>query len=114
MAAARLATWPALLQPAGNNVGKALQKQATRHLPRLALQRQVVLQYVTSGTWLLGMGADLGGAILMIAAFARAPVSVVQPVSSVGLVFLMAFSHFYLKVGGLQQRCASWISGIEC
>ncbi|KAI8471221.1 MAG: hypothetical protein J3K34DRAFT_520715 [Monoraphidium minutum] len=95
------ALWSAILitivAAAGNNIGKALQKQATRHLPRLTLRGDVVAQYATSGTWLLGMAADLGGALLMIAAFARAPVSVVQPVSSVGLVFLMLFSHFYLK-----------------
>lgn len=101
------ALWSAILitiiAAAGNNIGKALQKQATRHLPRLALRPEVVVQYLTNGTWLLGMAADLGGALLMIAAFARAPVSVVQPVSSVGLVFLMIFSHFYLKV-----RMAGW------
>jgi hypothetical protein len=56
------------------------------------------------------MGSDLGGALLMISAFAKAPVSIVQPVSSVGLVFLMMFAHFYLKVrgegGGLGGRGA--------
>jgi len=63
------------------------------------MRPEIVQQYLANGTWLLGLASDLGGGILMIAAFARAPVSVVQPVSSVGLVFLMVFSHFYLKVG---------------
>lgn len=106
--ATRRATRHALRRcAAGNNIGKALQKQATRTLPRLTLRGEVMAQYATSGTWLLGMATDLGGALLMIAAFARAPVSVVQPVSSVGLVFLMLFSHFYLKVGcgGRRRSC---------
>ena len=88
------------LPPApGNNIGKALQKQATTRLPRLSARPEVVAAYLQSRSWLLGVAADLGGGLLMIAAFARAPVSVVQPVSSVGLVFLMIFAHFHLKVG---------------
>ncbi len=70
---------------------------------------------------MLGTAADLSGALLMILAFAHAPVSlhaeacinavavadvsyrwiqvsVVQPVSAVGLVVLLIFSHFYLQV----------------
>jgi hypothetical protein len=59
---------------AGNNIGKALQKHATRSLPRLTLKKEVLLQYVQNSTWLTGLAADLGGGILMIAAFAYAPV----------------------------------------
>ncbi|GFH27022.1 probable magnesium transporter, partial [Haematococcus lacustris] len=43
----------------------------------------------------------------MIAAFAQAPVSVVQPVSAVGLAILLIFSHFYLKE---RLRPAEWLS----
>ncbi len=64
-----------VLASAGNNVGKALQKEATRSLPRLCLERKILLQYVRSRQYLMGLGADLGGALLMIAAFALAPVS---------------------------------------
>ncbi len=63
-----------VLAAAGNNIGKVLQKQATRTLPRLVLQGPVLAQYLGSTTWLVGMGADLGGALLMIVAFANAPV----------------------------------------
>ncbi|KXZ43693.1 hypothetical protein GPECTOR_83g305 [Gonium pectorale] len=62
-----------VLAAAGNNIGKVLQKQATRTLPRLTLNRGVILLYLRSGLWLTGMLTDLGGALLMIVAFAYAP-----------------------------------------
>mmetsp|Transcript_1856 Transcript_1856/g.2856 ORF Transcript_1856/g.2856 Transcript_1856/m.2856 type:complete len:371 (+) Transcript_1856:254-1366(+) len=92
---------------AGNNIGKVLQKQATRTLPRLQLQPAVLREYFASRMWLLGLAADLGGALLMIVAFSMAPVSLVQPVSAVGLVILLIFSHFWLKER-LSQR--EWLA----
>ena len=127
--------WTAILitvvASTGNNIGKALQKSATASLPRLTLDSVVLRRYLSSKEWLLGLAADLGGGLLMIAAVARAPVrvpcsvscsysnslilaaascccgfsadivlqvSIVQPVSGLGLVLLAVFSHFYLKV----------------
>ncbi len=58
-----------------DNAGKVLQKQATRNLPRLVLNRTTVLLYLRSGLWVAGTLTDLGGALLMIVAFAYAPVS---------------------------------------
>jgi hypothetical protein len=58
----------------GNNVGKALQKRATTMLPRFSLEYKIFQQYLRSRQWLTGLLADLGGALLMIAAFASAPV----------------------------------------
>lgn len=93
--------WTAILitivASTGNNIGKALQKSATASLPRLTLDSVVLRRYLSSKEWLLGLAADLGGGLLMIAAVARAPVSIVQPVSGLGLVLLAVFSHFYLK-----------------
>jgi hypothetical protein len=70
--------WPAiiitLVAATGNNVGKALQKEATRQLPRFSLDPAILVQYARSREWLIGLAADLGGALLMIAAFALAPV----------------------------------------
>lgn len=75
----QLSMWLAILvtvvASAGNNVGKALQKEATRHLPRFSIDPKILLQYARSRQWLIGLGTDLGGALLMIAAFALAPVS---------------------------------------
>ncbi|CAL8470432.1 g9974 [Coccomyxa elongata] len=92
-----LAILVTILASAGNNVGKALQKEATRHLPRFSVDPKILLQYARSRQWLIGLATDLGGALLMIAAFALAPVSLVQPVSGLGLAVLSVFSHFYLK-----------------
>ncbi|MEW5319149.1 MAG: hypothetical protein WDW38_010318 [Sanguina aurantia] len=86
-----------ILAASGNNIGKVLQKQATRGLPRLTLKPEIIQQYLSCPTWMAGMFVDLAGALLMIVAFAHAPVSVVQPVSAIGLVILLIFSHFYLK-----------------
>ena len=74
------------------------QKEATGSLPRFSLDLNILRQYCRSRQWLAGLGADLGGALFMVAAFALAPVSLVQPVSGVGLVSLAVFSHFWLKV----------------
>ena len=72
--------WPAimitLVAATGNNIGKALQKEATRQLPRFSLDPAIMTQYARSREWLIGLAADLGGALLMIAAFALAPVSI--------------------------------------
>ncbi|KAK3288740.1 hypothetical protein CYMTET_3794 [Cymbomonas tetramitiformis] len=87
----------AVLASAGNNLGKALQKKAVRGLPRLVLDRKVLKQYLMHRTWVIGLFADVGGALLNIAAIARAPVSLVQPIMSSGLAFLALFAHFYLE-----------------
>ena len=58
----------------GNNVGKALQKDATRHLPRFSLERGIVLEYARSRQWTTGLAADVAGGLLMLVAFALAPV----------------------------------------
>jgi hypothetical protein len=63
-----------VLAAAGNNIGKALQKQATRTLPRLTIKKDILLQYLRSRVWLTGLIADVGGAVLQIVAFALAPV----------------------------------------
>ncbi|KAF5833620.1 hypothetical protein DUNSADRAFT_9999, partial [Dunaliella salina] len=96
-----------VLAATGNSVGKVLQKQAAGRLPRLVLRREVVGQFLGSRLYMLGMACDLVGALLMVAAFAHAPVSVVQPVSAVGLVILLVFSHFYLAE---RLRAAEWLA----
>jgi len=79
-------------------VARVRQQEATGSLPRFSLDLNILRQYCRSRQWLAGLGADLGGALFMVAAFALAPVSLVQPVSGVGLVSLAVFSHFWLKV----------------
>ena len=128
-----LSMWKAicltLLASSLNNIGKALQKEATGSLPRFSLSVGTVSQYLRSRTWLIGLAADVGGAVLMLAALALAPVSwqrgarvtaaamswsacykqlsallqvsLVQPVSGLGIVTLAVFSHFHLKASAL-------------
>jgi len=84
-----------VLSAAGNNVGKVLQKQATRSLPKLALKADVLGQYLRNRTWLLGVGLDVVGGLTIVLALLMAPVSLVQPVSGIGLPILLIFSHYY-------------------
>lgn len=85
------------------SVGKALQKEATRSLPKFSLEEKILRQYLLNRTWAIGLAADLGGGILQVAAFALAPVSIVQPVSGVGLVGLALYSHFFQR-----EKLAEW------
>ena len=68
-----------VLASTGNNVGKALQKEATRTLPRFSMDPKIVQQYVRSRAWLMGLVSDLAGALLMIVAFSLAPVRLLWP-----------------------------------
>ena len=63
----------------GNNIGKALQKEAVHTLPRFSLYPAVLRQYCQSALWLSGLALDLVGALLMVAAFALAPVRELSP-----------------------------------
>lgn len=56
------------------SIGKALQKEGTRHLPRISLERKILKQYLQSRVWLAGLVADVGGGALQVTAFALAPV----------------------------------------
>ena len=78
------------------NVGKALQKQGTKNLPRLVLDPKVIGTYLSDETWAAGMALDVFGGLLMVAAIARAPVSVVQPVAAGGVAVLAVYSHYKL------------------
>ena len=86
----------AFLAAAGNNVGKALQKEGTLTLPRLSLDRRVLVEYARSTRWLAGFLADIGGALLMVVAVANAPVSLVQPIAGSGLAVLALYAHLRL------------------
>ena len=78
------------------NVGKVLQKEGTKKLPRLVLDRKVLATYFQDSTWAAGMALDVCGGLLMVVAISRAPVSLVQPVAAGGVAVLAVFSHFRL------------------
>jgi hypothetical protein len=99
--------WTAILitvvASTASSIGKALQKEATRNLPKFSLEEKILRQYVLDKTWVTGLTSDLAGGVIQIFAFALAPVSIIQPVSGVGLVGLAVYTHFFLK-----EKLADW------
>lgn len=114
---------------------QVLQKDATRTLSRFSLRLKVVKEHLNSRAWVSGLVLDLGGALLMVVSYALAPVrlrtclqaqpggltrrlklcmqvSVVQPVSGLGLGITAVFSHFWLGVSccccSAAHPAASW------
>lgn len=63
-----------LLATTGNSIGKALQKHGTKGLPKFSFETKVVLSYLRCTEWVVGILADLLGGVLMISAYALAPV----------------------------------------
>jgi hypothetical protein len=97
MAAVLLAIVLTVIASSSSNIGKAFQKEASRHLPPLDVgNAKVVREYVESTRWRLGLALDFGGGALQTIAFALAPVSLLQPVSGVGLAGLALYSQFAL------------------
>lgn len=84
-----------IVASSASSVGKALQKQATRNLPKFSLDEKILRQYALDRIWIAGVVSDVLGGILQVAAFALAPVSIIQPVSGIGLVGLALYSHFF-------------------
>jgi len=95
------------------NVGKALQKEGTKRLPRFALDRKVVATYFKDTTWATGMGMDVCGGLLMVVAISIAPVSLVQPVAAGGVAVLAVFSHFRLNEK-LENKAWAGVAATVC
>ncbi len=60
------------LSAGGSAIGKAWQKEATRGLPRLSAASW--REYAAHPRWAAGVGLDVAGALLLVAAYAQAPV----------------------------------------
>jgi hypothetical protein len=87
-----------VIASSASTIGKAFQKEATKHLPKFSLDNDKVFQqYRASGTWVTGVGLDLIGGAIQTVAFALAPVSLLQPISGIGLAGLAVYSHVVMK-----------------
>ena len=80
-----------------SQIGKGLQKLGVDTLPELTLTTSTIKKYLGTRIWLLGVGLDICGALIGLAALSMLPVSVAQPIFANGLVMLALFSYFYLK-----------------
>ena len=81
------------------NVGMGLQKKGAASLPKI--EKQKVLQnlknFFTNKTWLIGFFMVQSQWILLTMALDFAPISMITPLMSFGMVTLIIFSYFYLK-----------------
>ena len=76
------------------NVGKGIQKKASKSLPKLSLAS--LRSYLTDPNWRRGLELDVIGGAGMLLALSIAPMSVVQPASASGVAILAVVSHAYL------------------
>lgn len=96
-----------IIASTASSIGKALQKDATRHLPTFSLEEKIVRQYLSDRTWIAGLAADLAGGVLQAIAFAFAPISLLQPITGIGLVGLAVYSHAFKRE---TLKRAEWIA----
>lgn len=78
--------------------GYVLQALEARAAPReAALHVALLARLASRRRWLAGTALSVVGAGFQVAALARAPLTVVQPVLALGLVVLLAFAHTTLR-----------------
>jgi len=97
-----------------SSVGKAMQKEATKNLPKFSIENDKIFQqYRQCSTWVSGVALDVAGGIVQTVAFAMAPVSILQPISGIGLVGLSLYSHFYLHDNlSMEEWVAVGVAGV--
>ncbi|MFW9924059.1 MAG: DMT family transporter [Candidatus Thorarchaeota archaeon] len=81
------------------NVGMGLQKKAAAELPKIDKTGvgKNFKNFFTNKTWLIGFSMVQIQWIFLTLALDLAPISVITPLMSVGMVTLVIFSYFYLK-----------------
>lgn len=81
------------------NVGMGLQKKGAASLPKINKQTfwQNIKNFATNKTWLLGFVFVQVQWIFLTMALDFAPISIITPLMSFGLISLLLFSYFYLK-----------------
>ena len=95
------------------NVGKGIQKKASKSLPKLSVAS--LRSYLTDPNWRRGLELDVIGGAGMLLALSIAPMSVVQPASASGVAILAVVSHADLGAGlalRVWEGVASWVCGI--
>merc|ERR1719375_1261265 len=92
-----LAIMAAVASSGMSSVGKVLQREGTKTLPQFSADIKTLSKYLLNRTWALGLLCDISGSFFMVSALASAPVSVIQPVSGGGLIFLSLLSHFFFN-----------------
>jgi multidrug transporter EmrE-like cation transporter len=81
------------------NIGMALQKKGAASLPKINTQKlgQNIKNFFTCRPWVIGFVLVFLQWISLSHALDLAPVSVITPLMSIGMVALLIFAYFYLK-----------------
>ncbi|MHA1211772.1 MAG: DMT family transporter [Candidatus Heimdallarchaeota archaeon] len=81
------------------NIGMGLQKKAASSLPKIneVTVKRNFRNFFTNKIWLIGFSMVLVQWVFLTFAMEFAPISMITPLMSFGLVALVLFSYFYLK-----------------
>ncbi|GAA4822922.1 DMT family transporter [Actinomycetospora corticicola] len=113
----------AVAAAAGNAVGSALQRSASRHHDHASRWWEGLLALLRRPAWLGGIGAHVVGFALQAVALALAPITVVQPVLVVELPFTLLLGALalgtplgrraWLSVGVMAGGVALFLASLE-
>ncbi len=90
------------------NYGVFLLKREVDLLPRLEVHSlwRTLKAFITSRPWLKAQGLQFSGGMLHIIAIGLAPLSLVEPIDTAGICFLVILSVIYL---GERARLSDWL-----
>lgn len=81
------------------NLGFALQKAEVTNLPAISAKdiRNTIMSFLGCKKWLLGTGMTSSGFILFLIAVSMAPLSLIAPLTNVGILVIVFLAIFHFK-----------------
>ena len=81
------------------NIGFAFQKNEVKNLPRISFReiKKIIKAFKNCRKWILGTLLTSFGWLLFLIAISIAPLSLIAPLSNVGIIILVLIALFYFK-----------------